>query len=650
MTPAPTRDLLAPTLWALFSCALAALALVWLPLSVLQLIDGLLVIQRPLEIARDLALLWPMAALPALMFALLAWTVWRAFGSRHSVLAWGVLLVPVAWLCVWQFARSLWLWLKVTTETAYVVSPELRLGVVAALAAVVATIIVRRHLGRRIAVWLVAQLVALRSLALMVIGVALAATALWPPKLLGADRVALGTTPAAAAQRPDIILISIDSLAAEDANACGASGAAPMPNLRRIAQRAHCFSRYYATANFTSPTISSMETGTLPWSHLAVQPDAKIIEALRQPSLAGSLRGLGYETHSITDNLLASPRQRGTHAGYASAELAHTTLIGNAFREAMTMFPDTALPQLAVAAVSFLGAFDVYLHGQDNPYESTRVYDAAQAIVAGAVRARPLFLWAHTLPPHSPYLPPPSTKYRLLGRGELERWQDMLPDNVDYGSERQPLVDKHRLRYRESMMAADAALGVFLDRLERDGRLDQAILVVTADHGESFEHGFIGHAGPLLHEALIRIPLLIKLPRQHAGGVIDLPVSQADLAPTLLDLAGAPALPAAEGRSLAPLLTGRAALAPLPVLAMSLERQSRFRPLGSEGHFAVIDGNFKLVTSLGRQAPRLFDLSADPGERTNLATQAPQRVVAMESIVRAGLARAEKARSARLGS
>lgn len=649
MTPAPTRDLLAPTLWALFSCALAALALVWLPLSVLQLIDGLLVIQRPLEIARDLALLWPMAALPALMFALIAWAVWRAFGSRHSLLAWGVLLVPVMWLCVWQFARALWLWLKVTSATTYAVSSETRLGVVAVLCLLVAALLWRRDVAHRIAAWLVAQLTTLRGPALAVVAVSLIATALWPPVLLGAQRAPLGPARVGAIHAPDIILVSIDTLAAEDASACATDGPALMPNLRRLAQRAHCFSRFYATANFTTPTISSIETGTLPWSHLAVQPDAKVVDALRQPTLASTLRSQGYLTYSVTDNLLASPRHRGTHAGYAEAQLAHTTLIGNAVREAMTMLPDTSLPLLTVAATSFIGAFDVHLHGEQSPYESQRVYDAAQATLASADRGRPVLLWAHTLPPHSPYLPPPSTKYRLLGRGELERWQDMLPDNEFYDATRQALVDKHRLRYRESMMAADAALGAFLDRLERDGRLDKAILIVTADHGESFEHGFIGHAGPLLHETLIRIPLLIKLPGQTAGRVIDLPVSQADLAPTLLDLAGAPALPAADGRSLVPLLRDGAALGTVPVLAMSLERQSRFRPLGSQGHFAVIDGNFKLVTSLGREAPRLFDLGADPAERINLAAQSPQRVAAMETVVREGLARAEKARSARLG-
>ena len=52
----------------------------------------------------------------------------------------------------------------------------------------------------------------------------------------------------------------------------------------------------------------------------------------------------------------------------------------------MTTFPDTALPQLVAGAASFIGAFDVQLHGADNPYDSTRVYDAAQTVVASTPR------------------------------------------------------------------------------------------------------------------------------------------------------------------------------------------------------------------------------------------------------------------------
>jgi arylsulfatase A-like enzyme len=549
--PAAVRPLPTPTLWALFGVALAALALVWLPLTVLQMIDGLLFLRRGSEVARDVALAWPLVAVPAAAFALLAWLVGRLLvgcrvrAERARVVAWAVLLAPVAWMCTWQLARTAWLWTKVTLDTGSSLTAEWRLAAVAVLAIVLTlAFTLRAHRALDAAVH---HLASLRRVAFVVLALALAWTLADPPERIGSHTTPLAP-PLAGERPPDIVVVSVDTVAAHDAGACGA-GDGFMPELRRFAARATCFSRHYASSNFTTPTISTLETGTLPWSHLAVQPDAKIVPGLVRPALADTLRARGYRTVSITDNLLASPRHRGTHRGYETSVLARTTLFGNWVREAMTVFPDTSLPQIAAAAWSFAGALDVLLHGEHSPYVSERVYDEARRVLAAQRAEEPLFLWVHTLPPHSPYLPPPETKGRLLPRGELERWGDMLPDNVRYAPAQQTLADKHRARYRESMLAADQSLGRFLGELERSGRLARSIVVVTADHGESFERGFIGHAGPLLHEVLVRVPFVLRLPGQQQGRVIDLPMSQADVAPTLLDLAGAPPLSEAEGRS-----------------------------------------------------------------------------------------------------
>jgi arylsulfatase A-like enzyme len=256
----------------------------------------------------------------------------------------------------------------------------------------------------------------------------------------------------------------------------------------------------------------------------------------------------------------------------------------------------------------------------------------------------PAFVWVHTMPPHAPYLPPASTRHRLLPAGELEQWHEFMEENVPYGPRAQPLVDKHRLRYRESIMGADESLGRLLDELQRQGRLEQALVIVTADHGESFERNFIGHAGPLLHDAVIRVPLVVKLPGQTVGRVVDQPVSQADLAPTVLDVAHAPPLPRAEGRSLRPLLEG-AALAPAPVFSMTLERQSRFRPIAG-GHYAVIDGPHKLIWHPRDGSVELYDLAADPRELANLAGGRPAVVARLEPLLRERVAAAEAARRA----
>lgn len=637
----------APRLWLLFCCALSALVILWLPLALLQEVDALLAFTTAGALLRDLALLLPLVAVVAGSLALLACAgaaAARLLGrsaAAQSRLAWAVLLVPAGWLCGWQITRSVRLWLQSTSGVTLSVGSHTRLIGIVVLIVLMLLLWWRfgaAGLGRRT----IDLLRALRGPSLALVGAGALATLASPPPLLRSAP----PTPAMGGpgSKPDVILISIDALAAADAGVCG-PGPTLMPRLRQLAGGATCFSRFYASANFTTPTTSTIETGLLPWSHLATQIAAKLPATLRDQTVAAQLRGAGYRNHFITDNLLASPLHHGSWPAFDDQRFA-SSLLRNRMREALTIFADTSLPLVIDSIVSFVGAFDSYVHAANNPYDSARVYGAVPDMLAAG--PGPAFVWAHTMPPHAPYLPPKSTRHHLLPAGELERWHEFLEENTPYGAKAQPWVDKHRLRYRESIMAADESLGQLLDELQRLGRLDQALVVVTADHGESFERNFIGHAGPLLHDAVIRIPLVVKLPGQKLGRVVEQPVSQADLAPTLLDLAGAAPLPRTDGRSLRPLLEG-AALAPAPVFSMSMERQSRFRPLRT-GHFAMIDGTHKLVWHLAEDSVELYDLQTDARERDNLAPRRPDLVARLKPVLRERLLAAERARPATIAT
>ena len=631
-----------PRPWLLFCCALSALAMLWLPLALLQEVDALLAFTTLRQLLRDLALLLPMVAAVAATLALLAWggaVAARLLGRSAAVqsrLAWAVLLVPTGWLCAWQITRSVRLWLQATSGVTLSVGTHTRLIGIGLLIALM-LLLWRRFGAARLGYRTIDLLRALRSpsLALVVAGALL--TLWWPPVLRNAP--AMGSL-GAPGHGPDVLLISIDALAAEDAGACG-PGPTSMPRLRQLAAGATCFNRFYAGANFTTPTTSTIETGLLPWSHLATQIAAKLPATLREQTVAALLGNADYRTHFITDNFLASPLHHGSWRSYDDQRFA-TSLLRNRMREALTLFPDTTLPLVVDSIVSFVGALDVYLHSAHNPYDTMRAYAPIPGMLAAS--PGPAFVWAHTMPPHAPYLPPATTRHRLLPAGELERWHEFMEENVPYGAKAQPLVDKHRLRYRESILGADESLGRLLDELQRQGRLEQALVIVTADHGESFERNFIGHAGPLLHDAVIRIPLVIKLPGQTVGRVVEQPVSQADLAPTLLDIAGAAALPRTEGRSLRPLLEGTA-LAATPVFSMSMERQSRFQPI-QVGHYAVIDGPHKLIWHLGEDRVELYDVAADARERDNLAESQPAVVGRLKALLRERLKIAEAARPA----
>ncbi len=92
-------------------------------------------------------------------------------------------------------------------------------------------------------------------------------------------------------------------------------------------------------------------------------------------------------------------------------------------------------------------------------------------------------------------------------------------------------------RYINSVHHLDQQLGRVLDRLERDGRLDDTLVVITGDHGEEFmEHGRWGHNSEF-HDEQVRVPLVLAGPGVP-GGVVTAPTSHLDVAPTLLGLLG----------------------------------------------------------------------------------------------------------------
>lgn len=635
----PSRGLSATlprlTLWRGLAAALAATVVLGLPLTVLPLLEGMLFVSPGVLVARDIGLLLWLGVLPCLALLGLAWALQAAtapwLGVRARTLGWALLLLPLAALVLRQVGRVLLQWLQTVNPSSFELSAQGKLLLLGLCCAAALGWMLRQGWQTSL-VRLLNFLEGLRPLAWLLLLTAAGLLAWQPPLWRGMSSTPVAGGPPAGPKRPHILLLTIDTVAAADADVCNPSSTV-MPNLARFAQQATCFHQFQTAGNFTTASTSTMESGLLPWTHKANQPDAAMHPATQAHTLAQVLRSQGWRTHSITDNLLGSPRHRGTISGYDTAWLSTTGLWVNAARYAATRFPDTALPRLVAASLAFLAPIDQLRHRHESPYRSAAVYDDLhRLLVQEQASGQPQFVFALSLPPHAPYLPPPSTRYRLLPAGQLDTLDTLMPDNLRYQPAQQARVDQHRLRYRESLMAADMALGEALNRLARDGWLEQAIVVVTTDHGESFEKNFLGHAGPLLHQALVHGPLVIRLPGQTQGSSVHQVVSQADLAPTLLDLAGAPPLPNAEGRSLKPLLLGEA-LPEAPAFSMALEHLHRQAPV-RRGSVAVRVGRWKLVQQLDDGSARLFDLSADPGETQDRSTAAPEVKARLQALIR----------------
>jgi len=219
------------------------------------------------------------------------------------------------------------------------------------------------------------------------------------------------------------------------------------------------------------------------------------------------------------------------------------------------------------------------------------------------------------MPPHDPYFPPLPYRGRFLQSSKLTRSRDFLGLRND-SPQRGVSVAELRARYDENIAYADHVVGDFLDWLDQTGRLDRSIVIISADHGESFEHNWLLHTGPFLYNSLIRIPLLIHLPGQKQGSRITQAAEQVDLLPTILDLVGGQAPGWSEGTSLKPALQGKQ-LPQRLLFSMNLDPNSTFTPL-SQGTVALIDNDFKYVAQLGTNEAGLYRYRTDPEEEQNL--------------------------------
>ena len=454
----------------------------------------------------------------------------------------------------------------------------------------------------------------------------------------------------AAPERPHLVLLTFDALSASRMSLHGAARPTT-PTLEKWAAGGVVMERFYAGSNYTTTALNTLLTARHAHEHGALQLLSAPAPETRRESLPAVLKAAGYRTLAVSTNPLGGPLKNGFGAYFdavASDEI-NTYFSGRDGPSRHLRFVSVALDNALVNALWRPMDWARWRYAaeqsQNRHFDPARAFAAAQRLLAEPrPPGQPVFLWVHVLPPHSPYAAPaPFLGMFDPGPALRDAASSSPPFMWEYGRLDEARRRTFEARYDESVRHLDAEFEGFVRIVER-ALGPRTVLMVSADHGESFSHGYGGHAGPLLNEPLVRIPLIARGPGIAAGLRLPEVAGHVDLAATIADLAGAQPPRAWRGRSLAQGWSGAAPSSAGQAVSMNLEQSPRGDPLRT-GTAALIEAQWKLVQRLGEPRyagdpglPRvqLFRLDTDPGETQDVSsTQAQVRTDMQQRLARA---------------
>jgi arylsulfatase A-like enzyme len=170
--------------------------------------------------------------------------------------------------------------------------------------------------------------------------------------------------------------------------------------------------------------------------------------------------------------------------------------------------------------------------------------------------------------------------------------------------------------YDGEILFTDEYIGRMLDALDLYGVADETLVVVVGDHGEEFfDHREKGHRHTLYDEQLL-VPFIMRLPGSlPAGRRVAMQVRMVDLAPTILDLIGGPALDRSGGESLLPFVTGERAEVDLPAMSYLYAGSLLLRTLRRSDQKIQVKMPLEMIDRDYRGQVELYDLAKDPAEQ-----------------------------------
>lgn len=391
-----------------------------------------------------------------------------------------------------------------------------------------------------------------------------------------------------APRRPNIILISIDTLRA-DRLGCYGSHAGLTGMMDFWADRGIRFANAYAPAPWTLPSHASLFTGLYPTEHMAIEDNLTIGKDI--PLLSEYLLKAGYRTGAFVSHYY----------------LAKDYGFGRGFEDFFIRPNDTA-DNLVRKAENWIGK-------QKN---------------------EPFFLFLHIFDPHTPYQPPVDLLRKHYPKdvpfpisGDTK---DVLDVIWEWPSETAQLKLKAlSALYDGEIEFVDQQLAVLQKSLLEAGLDDKTMILLVSDHGEEFmDHGLMEH-GYTLYQEQLRVPFIWYYPAADfpAGMAIDEPVSLIDVLPTLLSYLGIPGPEKISGRDLMPLIRGESPTLDRPLLAETTRQGPDRVAIMRHAKKYFYSPQFELNNH--KFAELFFDLAQDPREMNNLLAADPDSAVQLKN-------------------
>ena len=447
-------------------------------------------------------------------------------------------------------------------------------------------------------------------------------------KLLYSALAGISLTPAAAREKPDIILIMTDQHRG-DALGCTSGGVVITPNIDSLAASGYLFTSAYSSTPSSTPARAGLLTGCSPWRHGMLgygnQAERYPYEMPRMLKDAGySALAVGkmhyypqYNTHGydvvlfdesgrhITE-YFESDYRKWFYTNYFGENPDKTGITWNEHRAGTYLLPEEAHPTGWTA-------------------------DRAIEMIDGYESGKPLFLKVSFARPHSPYDPPqrfvdmydgrtvpaPST-----GTWEAEEWRipkDPSSDKSAFiGNFGQEYACNSKKYYFANITFIDEQIGRIIDALKRNGRYDNSVIIFISDHGDMLGDHYLWRK-TYAYEGSAAIPFIIRLPEDietflASGSRIDAPVELRDILPTLLDLTGTPRPESMDGMSVLPLIQEKS-----PAWREYIDLEHARIYWDKNSWTALTDGHFKYIWHCAAGVEQLFDLDSDPGEKHDLS-------------------------------